>query len=94
MPRASVGPSRSHTVSTRWEELRNSEELRGHWVALDRVRYDDNRQPVEGEVVDSDEDLGELCARMKANDRTSCAILFCEPEEMPAASVRRPTFRH
>lgn len=89
MPRASASPSRSRS-SFRWTELRRTERYHGQWVALDDVRYDENRQPIDGQVVDADEDLGELCARMRANDRTSCAILFCSAEEAPCASVRRP----
>ena len=59
-------------------------------MALDNVRYaTGSTAPAEAEVVDADEDLAELCSRMRAADRTSCAILFCE-EPMPPTSVRRP----
>jgi hypothetical protein len=59
-------------------------------VALDNVRYASGSTiPVEAEVVDADEDLAELCARMRAADRTACAILFCD-EPVPPTSVRRP----
>ena len=34
----------------------------------------------EGDVVDADEDLAELCRRMREADKTHCAILFCEDE--------------
>jgi hypothetical protein len=51
----------------------------GVWVALDNCRYDQaTLQPIEGDIVDSDEDLAELCGRMRAAGRTSCAIFFCE----------------
>lgn len=73
-----------------WSEVCLSDRFRGRWVALDNVRYAaGSTSPVEAEVVDADEDLAELCSRMRAADRTSCAILFCE-EPMPPMSVRRP----
>ena len=65
-----------------WRELCQSDEYRGRWVALDNVRYDPvTQQPIEGEVVDADEDLADLCARMRSTDRTACAILHCEDDE-------------
>jgi hypothetical protein len=64
-----------------WPELCRSAQLKGMWVALDNCRYDqDSRQPIEGDVVDSDEDLSQLCARMRETGRGSCAILFCDDE--------------
>jgi hypothetical protein len=56
-------------------------------VALDDCKYDARTaQPVEGSVVDADEDLVALCARMQASDNKHLAILFCEeqPEEPPS----------
>ena len=59
-------------------------------MALDNVRYAAGSTiPVEAEVFDADEDLAELCSRVRAADRTACAILFCE-EAAPPMSVRRP----
>src|SRR5687767_4917485 len=64
----------------------------GRWVALDNVRYDPSTaQPIEADVVDTDEDLAELCARMRASDRSSCAILMCEDDTYLAPSVHRPS---
>jgi hypothetical protein len=64
-----------------WPELRRSNQLQGRWVALDNCRYDDvSLQPIEGDVVDADEDLAELCGRMRKAGRSSCAILFCDHE--------------
>ena len=37
-------------------------------------------QPVEGDVVDADEDLADLCGRLREGQRGSCAIVFCEGE--------------
>lgn len=60
-----------------------SEQFVGRWVALDNCRYDpDTRLPVEGDVVDSDEDAAELCARMREAGRTACAIHYCEDDVM------------
>lgn len=62
----------------------------GRWVALDNVRYDPSTtQPLEADVVDADENLGELCARMRELDRCHCAVLFCEPPRANAPLSRR-----
>jgi hypothetical protein len=64
-----------------WPELCRSAQFKGLWVALDNCRYDQStRQPIEGDVVDADEDLSELCGRMREMGRCSCAILYCEDE--------------
>ena len=48
---------------------------------MDNCRYDQSTaSPMEGDVVDTDEDLAELCRRMREADKTHCAILFCEDE--------------
>jgi hypothetical protein len=48
---------------------------------------------MEGEVIDTDEDLVALCSRMQASDSKHCAILFCEEreasDEPPPASSHR-----
>ena len=50
-------------------------------MALDNCRYDQStRQPIEGDVVDADEDLAELCGRMRETGRSSCAILYCDDD--------------
>jgi hypothetical protein len=65
-----------------WPEIRQIEEYQGRWVALDHCRYDSRTaQPLEGSVVDSDEDLAELCSRIKQNESRHCAILFCTAHE-------------
>ena len=64
-----------------WQKLCRSDEFKGQWVALDNCRYDKaTLQPIEGDVVDSDEELVELCSRLREIGRGSCAILFCEDE--------------
>lgn len=51
-------------------------------MALDNVRYDPSTSlPIEADVVDADEDLADLCARMRSADRTACAILYCDEDE-------------
>ena len=46
---------------------------------MDNCQYDrSSASPMEGDIVDVDEDLAELCRRMREADKTHCAILFCE----------------
>jgi hypothetical protein len=71
------------TMSSRmtWRELCRSDRYKGLWVAIDNCRYDQStRQPVEGDVVDSDAEFSELCARMREAGRSSCTIVFCESD--------------
>jgi len=63
-----------------WCEICQCKEYRGRWVALDECKYDDEGKAAEGAVVDADEDLVELCSRMRAADRKNCAILFADDE--------------
>jgi len=82
-----------------WPELCRSDKFRGLWVAIDNCRYDhETRQPIEGDVVDSDGDLSELCARMREAGRSACTILFCDGDvfvetatqsQRPASPARR-----
>ncbi len=61
-----------------WETICRSDEFRGRWVALDQCRYDeDTGRATEGSVVDVDDDLVELCARIQESQWKHCAILFC-----------------
>jgi hypothetical protein len=88
-----MGSRSGRTARVAWRELCRSEEFRGRWVALDGVRYDPvTSQPIEGEVVDVDDDLADLCARMRSTDRTACAILHCD--DAPYASVPPPRRAH
>ena len=69
-----------------WPQIKQSDAYRGLWVALDGCRYDTRTaQPLDGEVVDADEDLVALCSRMQADDSRHCAIVFCEADEPPAS---------
>ena len=60
-----------------WADLCRDREYKGQWVALEGVRYDSG-VPVDGELVDSDEDLAVLCTRVQSAEEASCAILFCD----------------
>lgn len=76
-----------------WSEICSRGEYRGRWVALDGVRYDEaTARPTEGTVVDADDDLAELCNRIRNANRRCCAILFCEEQE-PAPPVRHSRHR-
>lgn len=64
-----------------WEAICQSDEFRGRWVALDECRYDEETgRATEGSVVDVDDDLVELCARMRESPWKNCAILFCSED--------------
>ena len=72
--RAQVQPVRKMS----WNEIAQRPEFRGRWVALDGCVYDGHSpDPADAEVVDSDEDLSELCARIEAAERRHCEIRFC-----------------
>ncbi|MCB9588117.1 MAG: hypothetical protein H6718_22105 [Polyangiaceae bacterium] len=62
-----------------WLQVCRSQEFCGKWVALDNCRFDEaTLKPVEGDVVDCDEELPALCARMREMGRSSCSIVFCD----------------
>ncbi|GAB4203407.1 MAG: hypothetical protein OHK0013_17540 [Sandaracinaceae bacterium] len=64
----------------RWCDICRRAEYRGRWVALDQCRYDEQGRAAEGAVVDADDDLVELCSRMREADRKNCAILFASED--------------
>lgn len=69
-----------HDMASRltWDVICQLDEFRGRWVALDECRYDEETgRATEGAVVDVDDDLVELCARIRESERKNCAILFC-----------------
>jgi hypothetical protein len=75
-----------------WPQICGRSEFRGRWVALDECQYDPRTaRPTEGEVIDADEDLVALCARMQASDSRHCAILFCEQPDDAHPGSSRPT---
>ncbi len=77
-----------------WSQIQQTNEYRGRWIALDNCKYDARTaQPVEGSVVDFDEDLVELCSRIQQGQTRHCAILFCDDAEGEPASARPPSVR-
>ncbi len=76
--------------TVKWSELCQSDEYRGRWVALDQCRYDEaTAKPIEGTVVDADDDLVALCNRIRATGSRECAILFIEERlSSPPPAVR------
>jgi len=76
----------------KWPQVSRTERFRGLWVALDNCRYDQiTRQPTEGDVVDSDRDLADLCRRMRENGRSSCSVLFCSGDVFVEQAAPRPS---
>ena len=72
-----------------WPQICRTEEYKGLWIALDNCRYDQTTmQPMEGDVVDSDDELAALCHRMREAGRSSCSIMFCEGEVLVEQPVR------
>lgn len=62
-----------------WTDICRTAQFRGRWVALCECHYDESTgKATEGAVVDVDDDLVELCSRIRASDRKNCAILFCD----------------
>ena len=60
-----------------WDDICNCDEYRGRWVALDGCHYDEaTGRATEGELVDIDDDLVELCTRIREADLKNCAILY------------------
>jgi hypothetical protein len=62
-----------------WDEICERDDCRGRWVALDECVYDeDTGKATSGTVVDVDDDLVDLCERLKESAHLNCAIVFCE----------------
>lgn len=65
-------------------EIRQSDEYRGRWIAVDNCSYDARTaRPIEGTVVDVDDDLVELCKRVRQRDNKHCVIVLCEGADEP-----------
>lgn len=78
------------SVRMPWPAIRESAEYRGRWVALDECVYDGRTaEPLEGAVVDADDDLVELCTRIRSQEGRHCAILFCDDAAPASSRFRR-----
>ena len=76
-----------------WEEICRRDDFRGRWIALDGCRYDEAGRATEGSVVDVDDDLAELCQRLRESQWKNCAILFCDADA-PAPPAPKDPFRN
>jgi len=67
-----------------WEDICGDAAWQGRWVALDECAYDDAGRATAGLVVDYDDNLADLCARLSAERRKRCSVVFCPPAESAA----------
>ena len=67
-----------------WEEIRRDAAWQGRWVALDECAYNEAGEATAGLVVDYDDNLAALCARLSAERRKSCSVVLCPPAESAA----------
>jgi hypothetical protein len=74
-------------VPQAWSEICSCESYRGRWVALAACRYDDASRPIEGAVIDVDDDVAALCNRLRQGAHRECAVVFID--EAPPSSERR-----
>ena len=62
-----------------WEQICTNAALRGRWIAMNDCSFDETTgRAREGLVVDSDDDLAELCKRMRESDWKNCSIVFAD----------------
>lgn len=73
------------SVPLAWEDIRRDATWQGRWVALDDCAYNEAGETTAGLVVDYDDDLAELCARLSAERRKRCSVVFCPPAESAAS---------
>jgi hypothetical protein len=67
-----------------WADICREETWQGRWVALDDCAYNAAGEATAGLVVDYDDNLAELCARLSAERRKRCSVVFCPPAESAA----------
>ena len=54
------------TARKSWDEICSSPQYRGRWVALNDCSYDaETGKAREGDIIDADDCLAELCARVR-----------------------------
>jgi len=67
-----------------WEDICSQSTWQGRWVALDDCAYNESGEATAGLVVDYDDNLAELCARLSAERRKRCSVMFCPRSESAA----------
>jgi hypothetical protein len=72
------------SASLDWEDIRGDVAWQGRWVALDECAYNEAGETTAGVVVDYDDNLAELCARLSAERRKRCSVVFCRRAESAA----------
>lgn len=71
-----------------WDEICTNDALRGRWIAMSDCSYDDaTGRTTAGLVVDADDDLAELCSRIRDSEWKNCSIVLVDASGKPA---RRP----
>jgi len=60
-----------------WADICRQESWQGRWIALDACAYNAEGEATEGLVVDFDDNLADLCARLSAERRKRCSIVYC-----------------
>ncbi|MFW2387810.1 MAG: hypothetical protein ACN4G0_05710 [Polyangiales bacterium] len=84
--RGSVLPgAEAEAVPMSWQDICADAEWQGRWVALDDCAYNDDGEATAGLVVDHDENLADLCARLSAERRKRCSVVFCPAADESAA---------
>lgn len=67
-----------------WEQICRDDSLRGRWVAMDECSFDEaTGRATEGMVVDADDDLAELCSRLRDSQWKNCSIVFADMRGVP-----------
>lgn len=62
-----------------WEEICRDDGLRGRWIAMGDCSFDEaTGRAMEGLVVDADDDLAELCNRMRDSQWKNCSIVYAD----------------
>jgi len=72
-----------------WDEICTDDALRGRWVAMNDCSFDESTgRATAGLVVDADDDLAELCSRMRDSTWKNCSILFADRDSTAPRSSR------
>lgn len=76
--------SEPDSVPMAWEDICSQSTWQGRWVALDDCAYNEAGETTAGLVVDYDDNLADLCARLSAERRKRCSVMFCPRSESAA----------